>query len=126
MKLGTKPVFVRVMDDLATTERSRWEVWAEVRHGRVSQELFEQILQEEVDFIRNGDETATKRTEVRWEGEAARWYPLAVRLLRQLMLDPDPPEFVTELLMPFTFDCVRDAADPWAKAVALCPGKFEA
>ena len=125
MKLGTKPVFVRVMDDLATTERSRWEVWAEVRHGRVSHALFEQILQEEVDFIRNGDETATKRTEVHWEGEAARWYPLAVRLLRQLMLDPDPPEFVTELLMPFTFDCVRDATDPWAKAVALCPGKFD-
>ena len=24
------------MDDLATTERSRWELWAEVFHGRVS------------------------------------------------------------------------------------------
>ena len=23
-------VFVRIMDDLATTERSRWELWAEV------------------------------------------------------------------------------------------------
>ncbi len=31
-------VFVRVMDDLATTERSRWELWAEVNHGRVSAE----------------------------------------------------------------------------------------
>ena len=30
-----KKVFVRIMDDLATTERSRWELWAEVRahHG---------------------------------------------------------------------------------------------
>ena len=51
LKLGQKPVFVRVMDDLATTERSRWEVWAEIAHGRVSMALFEQILAEEVAFI---------------------------------------------------------------------------
>ena len=50
LKLGQKPVFVRVMDDLATTERSRWEVWAEIAHGRVSLQLFEQILAEEVDL----------------------------------------------------------------------------
>jgi malate synthase len=124
MKLGTQPVFVRVMDDLATTERSRWEVWAEVHHGRVSRALFESILEEEVEFIRTGMETETKRTEVRWDGEAARWYPMAVKLLRQLMTQPDPPEFVTELLMPFTFDCVRNAPDPWAAACELCPGKY--
>ena len=124
LKLGDKPVFVRVMDDLATTERSRWEVWAEVHHGRVSMETFEQILAEEVDFIRTGQATEVKRTEVAWDGEAARWYPMAVRLLRQLMTEPDPPEFVTELLMPFTFDCVREAEDPWAQAMALCPGKY--
>jgi len=125
LKLGTKPVFVRVMDDLATTERSRWEVWAEVRHGRVSMDLFESILAEEVAFIRDGCETDTKRTEVRWEGEAARWYPMAVKLLRQLMTDPDPPEFVTELLMPFTFGVIRDSEDPWEAAKRLCPGKFQ-
>ena len=54
LKLGAKPVFVRVMDDLATTERSRWEVWAEVHHGRVSMDQFETILNEEVQFIRKG------------------------------------------------------------------------
>ncbi|MEE2830598.1 MAG: hypothetical protein VX498_15530 [Myxococcota bacterium] len=124
LKLGSKPVIVRVMDDLATTERSRWEVWAELAHGRVSRSLFEQILSEEVSFIRGGEESETKRTEVRWEGDAARWYPTAVKLLRQLMTDPEPPEFVTELLMPFTFSCVRDAEDPWATARALCPGKY--
>ncbi len=107
LKLGQKPVFVRVMDDLATTERSRWEVWAEIAHGRVSRELFEQILAEEVAFIRSGAETSTKRTEVKWEGEAARWYPLAIELLRTLMTDPDPPEFVTELLMQYTFAGIR-------------------
>ena len=125
LKLGSEPVFVRVMDDLATTERSRWEVWAEVAHGRVSLELFEEILAEEVDFIRSGADTPTKRTEVAWEGEAARWYPIAVRLLRQLMTSPSPPEFVTELLMPFAYPAVREAADPWEVARTLCPGKFD-
>jgi malate synthase len=124
LKLGTKPVFVRVMDDLATTERSRWEVWAEVQHDRVSLADFEAILAEEVAFIQEGKQTDTKRTEVRWEGEAARWYPMAVKLLRQLMTEDDPPEFVTELLMPFTFPAIRDAEDPWAEAMRLCPGKF--
>ena len=124
LKLGTRPVFVRVMDDLATTERSRWEVWAEVAHGRISRELFEQIVAEEIAFIQAGVDSDTKRTEVRWEGEAARWYPIAVLLLRQLMTDPQPPEFVTELLMPFTFACVRDSQDPWGTARELCPGKY--
>jgi malate synthase len=125
LKLGSKPVFVRVMDDLATTERSRWEVWAEVHHGRVSMSTFDRILSEEMDFIREGAETETKRTEVAWEGEAARWYPLAEKLLRQLMTGANPPEFVTELLMPFTFPVIRDATDPWAAAKRLCPGKFQ-
>jgi hypothetical protein len=110
-------VFVRVMDDLATTERSRWELWHELHYGRVSLALFEQILAEEVDFIRADRETPTKRVQVRWAGEAARWYPVAIDLLRRLVLDPDPPEFASELMLPFTFSCVRDAADPMAAAV---------
>jgi hypothetical protein len=40
---------------------------------------------------------------VAWDGEAARWYPMAVRLLHQLMTELDPPEFVTELLILFHF-----------------------
>ncbi|MCP4807301.1 MAG: hypothetical protein GY913_32795 [Proteobacteria bacterium] len=117
-------VFVRVMDDLATTERSRWELWAEVAHGRVSTELFEQILAEEMAFIREGRATATRKTQVRWAGDAVRWYPVAEKLLRQLVCSDDPPEFVTELTLAFTFDVVRDAKDPWAAASALCPGRF--
>jgi len=118
-------VFVRIMDDLATTERSRWEVWAEVHHGRVSRERFEQILAEEIAFLRSGQQTATKRPQVRWLGEAARWYPIAVALLRQLMTTERPPEFATELLLPFTFEVVRAAPDPWQAARALCPGRYE-
>lgn len=117
-------VFVRIMDDLATTERSRWELWAEVNHGRFAVGDFEKILAEELAFIRAGRETATKRIAVRHAGEAARWYGVAEKVLRQLVTDPDPVEFVSELLLPFTLAAVRDADDPWATANVLCPGKY--
>lgn len=119
-------VAVRVMDDLATTERSRWELWAEVAHGRVSAAQFEAILAEEVAFLQAGRSEPGHRPQVAWSGEAARWYPIAVRVLRQLVLSPTPPEFVTELVMPFSFDLVRAHPDPWARACELCPGRFEA
>lgn len=125
MKSATgEPVVVRIMDDLATTERSRWELWAEVQHGRVATADFQRILDEEVAFIRAGVDAPLKKIAVRWEGEAGRWYPTAVRVLQQLVLDPNPVEFATELLLPFTFDIVREASDPWATAARLCPGKF--
>jgi malate synthase len=117
-------IFVRIMDDLATTERSRWELWAEVAHGRVSVGEFERILGEEIAFLQRGEDSPTRRIQVRWDGEAARWYPIAARLLRQLVLSPDPPEFVTELALSFTFPAVRDSADSWAEARRLCPGTF--
>lgn len=116
---------VRIMDDLATTERSRWELWAEVRHGRVSREQFERILSEEVTFLERGHDVAGHRIHVRWQGPTARWYPVAVRLLRQLVFAAEPPEFVTELALPFTFPVIRDAACPFTEARRLCPGKFE-
>ena len=119
-----KPVFVRIMDDLATTERSRWELWAEVNHGRVSIEKFDAILDEEMAFIRADQTTGTKRPQVRWTGEAARWYPIAGKLLRQLVADPSPVEFVTELLMPFTVTIVRESEDPLKTARQMCPGKY--
>lgn len=117
-------VVVRIMDDLATTERSRWELWAEVHHGRVSGDLFESLLADELAFIRTGHETPHKRVAVRWQGEAARWYPVAERILRQLVTADEPVEFATELLLPFTFDVVRNAADPWEAARELCPDKY--
>ena len=112
-------VFVRVMDDLATTERSRWELWAEVRHGRVSVESFEHILAEEVAFLQAGEDLGGRRIQVHWEGERARWYPVAVEILRRLVCDPEPVEFVTQLLLPFTHAPLREAADPWAAFEAL-------
>lgn len=117
-------VFVRVMDDLATTERSRWELWHEVHHGRVPVEAFEEVLQEEVAFLRAGVDSATKRVQVPWTEASDRWYRIAVRLLRQLVTADDPAESVSELLVPFTFAPIRDADDPWAAAVSLCPGHY--
>lgn len=114
-----KPVFVRIMDDLATTERSRWEVWAEVHHGRVAKEVALTILDEELAFLKAGQDLGGRRIQVKWSGEAARWYPTAGQILRRLILDPVPVEFVTELCLPFTFPTLRDAPDPWAAAERL-------
>jgi malate synthase len=119
-------VFVRVMDDLATTERSRWELWHEVAHGRVSAEAFEQVLAEEVAFLQAGVDTPTKRVQVPWNDVSDRWYRIAVRLLRQLVRSDEPVESVSELLVPFTLDPVRLADDPWEAAQRLCPGHFRA
>lgn len=116
---------VRIMDDLATTERSRWELWHEVHYGRVPVQTFEQILAEEIAFIRRDGIDPTRRVQVRWVGEAARWYPIAVRVLRQLVRTAEPPEFVPELLLPFTFPQIRDAEDPWEAACRLCPGRYQ-
>ena len=107
-------VFIRVMDDLATTERSRWELWAEVNHGRVSREMFEEILQEELAFLKAGQDSENKRVQVAWEGEAEKWYPVAAKILRKLVLDSEPVEFATELMMPFTLELVRNSSDPVA------------
>lgn len=116
-------VFVRIMDDLATTERSRWELWAEVHHRRVSLELFEQILDEEYRFIEAGVDTDTHRIQVRFDtGDHARWYPVARTLLHRLVTSDTPPEFATELLLPFTFDVVRRQSDPLGFVDALREG----
>ena len=104
------------MDDLATTERSRWEVWAEVYHGRVSKEQFETWLKEEAQFIKNNQDSSRKKIQVRWTGEAAEWYPIAVQIVHQLITDPNPVEFVSELLLPFSLQKLRDSQDPWDAA----------
>ncbi len=114
-------VFVRIMDDLATTERSRWELWAEVHHGRVSLEDFETWLKDEALFIKANQDSANKKIQVRWQGEAARWYPTAIQILHQLVTDDEPVEFVPELLLPFSLDIIRDASDPLKKARKLHP-----
>jgi len=100
------------MDDLATTERSRWELWAELAHGRVSVEEFESLLQEEIAFLKQGENRSDKRIQVPWNEKSERWYLVAVAILRELVTNPEPVEFATELLLPFTFEPLREASDP--------------
>jgi malate synthase len=118
-------VFVRVMDDLATTERSRWELWAEVAHGRISVADFDAVLAEEIAFIKAGQPDANRRVQVPWSGESGRWYPVAVHVLRQLVTSTTPVESVSDLLLPFTTAPIRQAEHPLSAAQALCPGRYD-
>jgi malate synthase len=120
-----KGVPVRVMDDLATAERSRWEVWHELRHGRFAMDKFLQIVHEEMHFIRKDLSTKSKIVQVKYDEKSAQWYPIALHLMLQLMTAEEPPEFATELLMPFTIESIRNAADPWSAARAADPRKFK-
>jgi len=109
-----------VLDDLATVERSRWEVWAEIQHGRFLVEDFLRIAHEEMNAIRRGMKTAR----VPWNDETKLWYPVAVELLIKFMTDPDPVEFVTELLLPFVMKYIREMEDPLAAMRKVEPHKF--
>lgn len=116
---------VRVMDDLATAERSRWEVWHEIYHGRFKIEDFLRIAHEEMRFIRKDLSNAKKIVQVKWDERTAKWYPVAFRLMIQLMTAKKPVEFATELLLPFTLEEVRNADDPWAALMALDNGNYQ-
>lgn len=116
---------VRVMDDLATAERSRWEVWHEIHHGRFSTNEFLKIAHEELHFIRKDLSDSKKIVQVKWDERTALWYPVAMNLMIKLMTDQSPVEFATELLLPFTIDSIRSAKDPWAEAVRIDPDKYK-
>ena len=118
-------VAARVMDDLATAERSRWEVWHEIKHGRFSLEAFLQIAHEEFNFIRKDKSNEKKIVQVKWDERTEKWYPLAFNLMVKLMTDPEPVEFATQLFLPFTIESVRSANDPWMAAIAIDPDKFK-
>jgi hypothetical protein len=60
-----------------------------------------------------------KRIQVKWKGEAEKWYPVATEILRRLVTDPEPVEFATELMLTFTFGVIRDAEDPLAEVKAM-------
>ena len=115
---------VRVMDDLATAERSRWEVWHELHHGRFAIEDFLRIAHEELRFIRKDLSDQKKIVQVKWDERTEKWYPVAFQLMVKLMTDPDPVEFASALLLPFTVDTIRNAPDPWSRALSLDPEKY--
>lgn len=105
-------IAVRVMDDLATTERSRWEVWSEIYHKRFPLEDFLTIAHEELNFIRKDLSDQKKIVQVKWDDRTAKWYPIAFKLMIKLMTEARPVEFATELLMPFTVEAVREREEP--------------
>ena len=117
---------VRVMDDLATTERSRWEVWLEVAHGRFAAADVLVIIARVMNAIRRGESTDQKEVQIQWNSTSAPWYPVAARVLTLLMLAERPAEFVTELLLPVRpnpgISCVYLAADAFCHSSrsALC------
>jgi malate synthase len=115
----------RVMDDLATAERSRWEVWHEIYHGRFQIDQFIKIAHEEMHFIRKDKSDGKKIVQVKWDERTAKWYPVALNLMIKLMTDKEPVEFATQLFLPFTVDSIRNAEDPWEKARSLDPVKFK-
>ena len=115
---------VRVMDDLATAERSRWEVWHEVYHGRFSLGDLLRITAEELDFIRKDRRDGAKAVQVKWDERTAKWYPVAQRIMLLLMTNSEPAEFATELLLPFTLPVLRDRAEPLQAALELMPDTY--
>lgn len=115
---------VRVMDDLATAERSRWEVWHEIYHGRFSLQEFLKIAHEEYNFIRKDKSNEKKIVQVKWDERTAKWYPVALNLMIKLMTDKNPVEFATQLFLPFTIDSIRASDDPWEAISSLDPEKF--
>ncbi len=116
---------IRVMDDLATAERSRWEVWHELHHGRFDVEEFVRIAHQEMYFIQKNLSAAGKITQVKWNERTRKWYPVAMNIMLQLMSSPNPVEFASELLLPFTLDCIRKESDPWKIMAEIEPRKYE-
>jgi malate synthase len=116
---------VRVMDDLATAERSRWEVWHEIYHGRFSIEDFLRIAHEEMRFIRKDLSDSKKIVQVKWDERTAKWYPVAFEIMIRLMTSKNPVEFASELLLPFTIDSLRKAENPWQAALQVDRVLFE-
>lgn len=115
----------RVMDDLATAERSRWEVWHEIHHGRFRVEDFIKIAHEEMNFIRRDLSNDKKIVEVKYTEENSKWYEVAFKLMLKLMTDKEPVEFATELLLPFTIESLRENPEPWEKITEVDTEKFK-
>ena len=116
---------VRVMDDLATAERSRWEVWHEIYHKRFELTEFLKIAHEEMHFIRKDLSNEKKIVQVKWDERTEKWYPVAMNLMIRLMTDKKPVEFATELLLPFTIQEIREKSDPWEAVKNIDLGKFQ-
>jgi malate synthase len=95
--VGCVPIY-HLMEDAATAEISRTQVWQWMRHGaklqdgrRVTPELIRRIIREQVQVMQQ-----------RWgEQFTASKFPLAARLLRKLMTDTEYAEWLTVAAYPY-------------------------
>mmetsp|Transcript_88736 Transcript_88736/g.153409 ORF Transcript_88736/g.153409 Transcript_88736/m.153409 type:complete len:1570 (+) Transcript_88736:69-4778(+) len=124
---------VRVMDDLATVERSRWEVWHQIRHGHFPVESLIKIAHREMHYIRKYNPTSGKRkfterpVHVRWNERTSKWYPVALEIVLKLMtVSPagSVVEFVPQLLLPFTDPMIRASESPLAALALVDPERL--
>ncbi len=115
---------IRVMDDLATAERSRWEVWHEIHHRRFDVMRLAEIGVEELLFIQNPPAESDRQVQIHWNARTEKWYPVSFKLMLLLMTAENPVEFASELLLPFTIDSIRDQADPFEAVLKIDPLKY--
>jgi allantoicase/CubicO group peptidase (beta-lactamase class C family) len=96
-----------------------------LHHGRFDVEEFVRIAHEEMRFIQKDFSTADKITQVKWNERTRKWYPVAMNIMLQLMSSDKPVEFASELLLPFTLDCIRHQSDPWKTMSEIEPAKYQ-
>jgi len=105
-RIGDKNVPAYVVDDFATMERSRWELWR-LRSARI---------------VSLGELLAIAFTESRslmaLPG-APKWGRCALTVLIKLVTDEQPVEFCGELLMPLAVDLVRSSENPMTALSSL-------
>jgi malate synthase len=82
--VGCVPIH-NLMEDAATAEISRAQVWQWIRHGRVSAERFRQVLKEELTTVMEGNPKAS----------ASGTYERAAALLERITTSPEFVEFLT-------------------------------
>ena len=127
---GGVPTSVSALDDLATVERSRWEIWHAVYHKRVSVSDVLRIAFEELRYIKKNYDLVDnngydkKKVHVRWNDKTDKWYPVAMFLITKLVTDTTPVEFVTELLLPFTTEGLRESSNPLEAIRLVEPEKY--
>ena len=115
---------VAALDDLATIERSRWQIWHSIRSGKISMEVFIRIVHEEMRYILHHSSSPYKDKPIRvtWDSTTEKWYPVAARVFTAAVLPcGEPVEFVTQLLLPLTAPRIRESAHPWKELKATCP-----
>ena len=56
--------------------------------------------------------------------KSVHWMAVAEHVLRYFVMHPNPPEYITQLLMVFTVDEVKHARSPLDKALKIAPDLF--